>query len=71
MVYSTVTVWSYDVCISTSPAAAADRDAEASASKERLLRFPYAVMLKFSYPELDIVNQLVLGVIWSRRWGLP
>lgn len=57
MVYRTVTESSYDAYVSECPASAADRDAEASARKERLLSFPFAVMLKVSYPELDFVNR--------------
>src|SRR5471032_576226 len=56
MVYRTVTESSYDAYISECPASAADRGAEAHARKARLLSFPFAVMLKVSYPELDFVT---------------
>lgn len=57
MAHRTVAASSYDAYISECPTSAAHRDAEASARKERLLRFPFTVMLKFSYPELDFVNR--------------
>jgi len=57
MSYRTVERSSFEEYMASDADAADDRDAEAATRNELLARFPYSVVLKVSFPELDFANR--------------